>query len=274
MQGRAKHGIRKIFYKILLVVMLSALLLAGCSNNENMDQQVALTVGAAASLQGVLDEMGQEFAKNNSDIVVQFTYSSSGILQQQIEQGSPIDVYISAGKKQMDILDSNGYILAGSRSDLVYNEVVLVVPGQSNSTLTSFGELTNDNVKKIALGNPATVPAGQYGQEVLEFYSLYDTIEGKIVLAEDVRQALAMVGTGNADAGLVYLTDAQSNPQVRIVDLASQESHSPIVYSIGIINSTEKQDAAKRWVEYCLSADGQAVFAEYGFTTLDQRYVD
>jgi len=142
-----------------------------------------------------------------------------------------------------------------------------VVPAQSGSVVTSFADLNNADVKKIALGNPKIVPAGQYSMEVLTYYQLDDRLSDKLVFAEDVRQALTMVGTGNADAGIVYKTDAVADPRVKLVAEAPEESHSPIIYSIATVKSSSDQSAANTWVEYCLSAEAQKILASEGFVS-------
>ena len=225
-----------------------------------------LTVSAAVSLKDALDEISPQFTAAQPSIALQFNLGASGTLQRQIEQGAPVDVYISAAPEQMDALAAKGLLLADTRHDLVRNSLVLIVPARSSIKISSFPGLAAAAVKVIAIGEPQTVPAGKYAQEVLTRFSLYDSLKPKFVLAKDVRQVLTYVASGNADAGIVYATDAKTSADVRVAAVAPENSHQPIVYPVAVLKDSKNTAAARSFVEFLLSSKAQAIFQKYGFS--------
>lgn len=224
-----------------------------------------IVVSAAISLKDALDEVDQLYMRANAGTSVSVNYGASGTLQLQIEQGAPVDVFLSAAPKQMDALESKGLLLEGTRKDLLRNEVVLIVPKDSSLGITSFQDLTRENVKQIALGEPTAVPAGQYAKEVLTKLGIYDAVNSKAVLGKDVRQVLTYVETGNVDAGIVYATDAQSSSKVRVVARAPAGSHSPVIYPVAVIKASKNASTAKQFEDFLSSSTAAAVFEKYGF---------
>ena len=226
-------------------------------------KSVELTVSAAASMQDALQAVGEAY-QESSNTSVSYNFGSSGTLQQQIEQGAPVDVFISAAQKQMDALEAKNLLLAGTRQDLLKNEVVLIVPRNANAP-SGFQDLTGSAVERFSLGQPESVPAGQYGKEVLTSLNLYEQIEPKTVFAKDVRQVLTYVETGNVDAGIVYATDALLSDQVKVVATAPEASHEPIIYPVAVLERTENPEAAKEFVQFLSGDRAQELFEEYGF---------
>jgi len=139
------------------------------------------------------------------------------------------------------------------------------VPKETKLNITKYEDLTQDDVQKIALGETATVPAGQYAQQVLQKMGFWDKLKERIVFAKDVRTVLAYTETGNVEAGIVYKTDAISSDKVKIAAVAPEGSHEPIVYPIAVTTGAKQQKAAEAFVEYLLSADSKAIFEKYGF---------
>jgi molybdate transport system substrate-binding protein len=225
-----------------------------------------LTVSAAISLKDALDNVKQLYATANPTVSVATNYGASGTLEVQIEQGAPVDVFLSAAPKQMDELAAKGLLLDGTRKDLLRGEVVLIVPKDSSAGISSFQDLARVDVKKIALGEPTTVPAGQYAKEVLTNLGIYDAVKSKSILAKDVRQVLTYVETGNVDAGLVYATDAQSSSKVKVVATAPEKSHSPVIYPVATIKSSKNSAAARAFTAFLSGPQARAVFQKYGFT--------
>ena len=230
-----------------------------------------LTVSAAISLKDALDELKQIYTRDNPNVSIALNYGASGTLQLQIEQGAPVDVFLSAAPKQMDALEMKGLLLEGTRKDLLRNEIVLIVPKDSTLGISSFQDLTRPNIKQIALGEPAAVPAGQYAKEVLTKLGIYDAVNSKAVLAKDVRQVLTYVETGNVDAGIVYSTDALSSSKVKVVAQAPANSHAPVIYPIAVINASKNPAAAKGFVDFLSSPAAASVFQKYGFALASQR---
>lgn len=223
-----------------------------------------LTVSAAISLKDVLNEAAQLYRAERPDTEIHFNLGASGTLQRQIEQGAPVDVFISASEDQMNSLESQGLLLSGTRRDLLRNSIVLIVP-KGKTGITSFQDLAKPGVKVIAIGEPQTVPAGKYAQEVLTHFHLYDQLKPKYVFGKDVRQVLTYVITGNADAGIVYATDAKSSDAVSVVATAPEDSHSLVIYPIAILKSSKEPDEAKRFLEFLAGAKAQGTFEKYGF---------
>jgi molybdate transport system substrate-binding protein len=223
-----------------------------------------ITVSAAISLKDALDEISHLYTSEHPGAEVHFNLGGSGTLQRQIEQGAPVDIFISASPKEMDSLQSQGLLAPDTRRDLVKNSVVLIVPAGS-AGVSSFQDLTKPTVKTVAVGEPQTVPAGKYAQEVLTHFGIYAQVKPKLVLAKDVRQVLTYVETGNADAGIVYATDAKTSKKVTVAATASEDSHSPVVYPAALIKSSKNLAGAKMFLEFLSGEKARAVFQKYGF---------
>ena len=223
-----------------------------------------LLVSAAASLKEVLVAIKPLYQKNHPDVNLNFNLGASGALLQQIEQGAPADIFISAAKRQVDTLEQKGALVAGTRTNLATNQLVLIVPKHS-SGITSFNSLKQSEIKRIAVGEPRSVPAGQYAEQVLQKLNLLDAVKPKLVYANNVRQVLAAVESGNADAGLVYATDAQISNKVKVVVIANDSYHAPIVYPMAVLKRSKNINAAKAFVQYLSSSEAKSVLRKYGF---------
>jgi molybdate transport system substrate-binding protein len=255
--------------RILILFAVSMVFLAGggvlfCSGPAQSEKG-DLTVSAAISLKDALDDAKLTYTKDHPKVTVAVNYGASGTLQLQIEQGAPVDIFFSAAPKQMDALEMKGLLLAGTRKDVLLNEVVLIVPKDSKLGLASFKDLTRADVKRVALGEPVSVPAGQYAKETLTSLGIYDAVNAKAVLGKDVRQVLTYVETGDADAGIVYATDAISSAKVAVVATAPPKSHSLVIYPAAVIKDTRNPAAAKAFLDFLAGPRGTAVFEKYGF---------
>jgi molybdate transport system substrate-binding protein len=224
----------------------------------------SLLVSAAASLKDVLEEIKPLYQQNKPNVKISYNFGSSGALQQQIEQGAPADIFISAAKKQVDALEQKGLLVAGTRNIIAKNRLVLVVPKNSVG-ITSFYNLKDAKVKKIAIGEPRSVPAGQYAQQVLEKLKIWNQVKSKLVFANNVRQVLASVETGNAEAGLVYVTDAKISNKVKVVVTADEKYHSAIIYPLAVVKRSKNLAAAKEFSQFLSSDQAKTVFKKYGF---------
>jgi molybdate transport system substrate-binding protein len=230
--------------------------------------QTTLTVSAAASLKDALVEIETAYKQSRAKIEFANNFGSSGTLAAQIDQGAPVDVFLSAASKPMDELGAKGLIAAGTRRDLLRNTLVLIVPADSG--LRDFQGLTSNSVRMIALGDPASVPAGQYGRQTLAALNLLNNLNRKLVFAKDVRQVLTYVETGNVDAGLVYATDAQASRKVRFVAVAPEWTHDAIIYPVAVIKGSRSEQAARGFVQYLSTPPAQAIFVRHGFTVSAQ----
>jgi len=226
-----------------------------------------LTVSVAASLQSAMAELAPAFERTRPGTRLTFNFGGSGTLAQQIERGAPADVFFSAAPKPMDTLEQKGLILSDTRRNLLRNQIVLIA--QKNSAVpNSFQELKSNQVKLVALGDPASVPAGDYGRQVLQSLHLWDAVQSKLVLTKDVRQVLTYVETGNAEAGIVYSTDARESAKVRIAAIAPDGSHEPVVYPVAVIRGTRHVAAARAWIDYLAGADARDIFVRHGFAAV------
>lgn len=232
---------------------------------EGKEQPVQLTVSAAASLKEALNEIADEYKKMKVNVTISYNFGSSGVLQQQIEQGAPADLFISAGKPQMDALEQKGLIIKDSRKDLLSNKLVLIVPADSKLQLGSFADVTRPEVKRAALGSPDTVPAGKYVKESYEKQGLWKQVEAKQVLAKDVRQVLAYVESGEVDAGFVYLTDAKTSGKVKVAAESDPATHAPIVYPAAIVKDAHHFAEAENYLKFLQSGQARQIFEKYGF---------
>ena len=224
-----------------------------------------LTVSAAASLEHALSPIADAYTRLHPHTKIDFNFGGSGSLARQIEDGAPVDIFLSASPQPMDRLASHGLLLDGTRRDLLHGEIVLIVP-RDGADIQSFDALTDVRVKLIALGDPASVPAGDYGKQVLTSLGLWSRVQSKLVLAKDVRQVLSYVETGNADAGLVYSTDARESSTVRVAATAPESSHSPVVYPVAILRKTRDAAAARDFVAFLVGPEARAIFVSQGFT--------
>jgi len=233
-------------------------------------QSNSLTVSAAASLRNMLEEVQKEYVKLQPDVKIIYNFGASGALQQQIEQGAAVDIFISAAAKQMDALESKKLLLADTRKNLLGNQIVLIVP-KNGEDISSFTDLKSDRIAKIALGEPNSVPAGKYAQEVLSYFQVLDLTKPKFVFAKDVRQVLSYVETKNVDAGIVYITDARQSKLVKVVATAPAKSHSLVVYPIAVIQSSKNVTQAKGFTDFLLSQKVDNIYKKYGFTKVENN---
>lgn len=264
----------KQFLKLTRVLALIAVMiafLAGCSAPEEAgeDEPVTLNLSVAASLTDAMQEMGQLYTEEYPHVSFEFNFGSSGSLQQQIEQGAPADIFMSAASKQMNELEKKSLLLEGTRIDLLQNELVLVVP-KGFTGISEFTDLTKDEIKLIAIGEPESVPAGKYAQEALVTLGIWEKLESdkKIMLAKDVRQVLAYVEAEEVQAGAVYRTDALISDKVEIVAAAPVGSHSPVIYPVALLKESPHHEEAKRLINFLAGDKAKPVFEKYGFKTL------
>lgn len=254
---------------LLSFALFSFAAVVGCNQPNSPStpqaQPLVLTLSAAASLQDALTDIQSLYAQQQPNVSLTYNFGSSGSLQQQIEQGAPVDVFISAASKQMDALQDKGLLLNETRKNLLTNQIALVTP-KAEAAPKDFQALTAETVNTIAIGDPESVPAGKYAEEVLTSLGILQQVKPKLILAKDVRQVLSYVETGNADAGLVYITDAKVSDAVNVAALASKESHAPIVYPVAVLKNSKNLEAAQAFVQFLSQAKAKTVFEQYGFS--------
>lgn len=256
---------KKVF--VACVVAVCCVSLYAQPQVEATGKPVELLISAAASLTDCMDELKAAYMQEHPQVTIKANYGSSGALQQQIEQGAPVDIFFSAGQAQMTALEDKGFMSTGTVRDLLENKLVLIIP-VGGVNLASFQDLAAAEIVRIAVGDPKSVPAGQYAEEAFRTLGLSDAIKGKLIYAKDVREVLTWVETGNVQAGLVYETDAKISKKVVISAVAPVGSHKRVIYPVGVLKESKYQDEAKACVDYFFTDEAKAVFAKYGFSVI------
>lgn len=266
---------KKILSVVLAVSLLGSLLI-GCgkeenngTKNEEKKMEVELRIMAAASMTDVMKELGENYKKENGNVVFTFNFGSSGTLQTQIEEGAPADMFISAATKQMDALKEKGLMDEDSIVNLLENKVVLIKPKGSALDIQTFEDVAGDKVSMVAIGGEG-VPVGQYTQTIYENLGLWDKVKKKANLASDVRQVLDWTASKNVDCGIVYQTDAMIEDNVEIICEAPEGSCDKVIYPAGIVKDSENKDEAEKFLEYIKSDEAKEVFEKYGFTRYEE----
>ena len=238
--------------------ILSCLLAANLSGAE-------LSVHAAASLTNALKEIGSVYEKQTGD-KIQFNFGASSTLARQIDEGAAGDLFLSADEAKMNTLEQKGLLMPGTRRSLLSNLLVIIVPAEAQLVPKSAADLEKSDYKKIALAQPASVPAGIYAREYLQELGLWEPIKDKVVPTESVRAALAAVESGNVEAGFVYKTDAILSKKVKIALEISAAEGPKISYPVALLKSSKEPDRAKRFTEYLGGAEARDIFKKFGFT--------
>ena len=288
-------------FAVVMVAMMAAGMMAGCSSKpqettaatteaettaeettaaeteaESKEEAKAdlgeqsILVAAAASLKNAYeDELIPMFEEQYPGVTVEGTYDSSGKLQTQIEEGLEADVFMSAATKQMKALDEEGMIASDTIVNLLENKIVLIVPTGSDSKIDSFEKI--GDAASIALGDPESVPAGQYAKEALTNLNVWDSIQDKVSFGTNVTEVLNQVAAASADAGIVYATDAASKAdQVTVVAEAPEGSlEKKVIYPVAVVKATAHEDAAKAFVDFLQTPEAIAVFESYGFVAAE-----
>lgn len=238
-----------------------AALASGCARTE-----LPLTVFAAASLRESLSAVGAAWTAT-PEMPVRFTFGASSALARQIDQGAPADVLVSADEDWMDWLESRGGIVPASRRRLLSNQLVLIAPADSMSSLTIAPGMPlarSLGAGRLALADTTAVPAGRYARAALTSLGVWASVEGRLLPAENVRAALAYVARGEAPLGIVYATDARAEPKVRMVGVFSESSHPPIVYP-GAVTARSRNSGAAAFLGFLQGPQATAIFKRYGF---------
>ncbi|MEC0244098.1 molybdate ABC transporter substrate-binding protein [Paenibacillus dokdonensis] len=273
-----------ILYALIVMMLIFA---AGCGNssesktdsnasnaaagsdtkapNSEPEELVNLTISAAASMTDALNEIEKSYEAAHPNIELSFNFGGSGALQKQIEQGAPADLFLSAATKNMKPLVEQNLIEEGKEKTLLKNELVAVVPADTKAAVAGIEDLSKAEVKKVAIGIPESVPAGNYAKEALTNSKLWEPLQSKMVQAKDVRQVLQYVETANVDAGFVYKTDALTSSKVKIAFTVDPASYSAVEYPIGIVKATKHAKEAEDFYNYLQSQASLDVFIKYGF---------
>ena len=250
-----------MWLRILLLLWACAPGVAGAAAPE------PITAAVAISLKDAMADIAAKY-KEDGGGQVQFTFGSSGQLMAQIANGAPIDLFISAASKQVDDLNRQGLVDAASRRIVAGNALVLIAPAGAASPPKSFSDLADTRHQRIAIGDPGTVPAGDYAMQTLKALKLDATLKDRLVYGANVRQVLDYVERGEVAAGIVYRTDAmESGRKVTVVADAPAESHQPIEYPAVIVAASKRKAAAASFLEYLRGEQAQRILSARGFPT-------
>lgn len=258
---------KKIVSLVLALALTFALTACGGKSAE-----VELTVFAAASMQETLTEIGENYKKDHPNITLTFNFDSSGTLKTQIEEGAVCDAFISAGQKQMDQLEAGGFLLDGSRFDLLENKVALAVPEGNPAGIDSYDGLRSAleaGTVLLAMGN-SDVPVGQYTQKIFAYWGLDEAAlaaSGCLTYGSNVKEVTTQVGQGVVDCGIIYGTDAFS-AGLTVVDTATEEMCGQVIYPAAVLSGSGHSDEAQAFLDYVRSPAGAAVLESVGFTPL------
>ena len=251
-----------------LILTGSSFVLATGLNSctQNQPQSVVLTVSAAGVYRDVLAEINKIYKQENPHITITYNIAGSGFLRKQIEQGAPVDIYIPGVAKEMDTLEAKGLILTDTRQNLTKNGIVLITHKDSKLAISSFKDLTSEKVKRVALGSEK-VSAGIYTSEVLKFFGVYEQVNKKGVFAEeDIRQVLKQVETKSVDVGITYATEPKVSNLVKIIAIAPEKSHTPVISPIAVLTKCKYIPEAKDFINFLASDRVAPIFDKYGFT--------
>lgn len=258
--------------KMTLALVLALSLMACSSSEDHMtenesssDLPTDVVVFAAASMTESLEEVKDIFEAEFPDYSISYNFDSSGTLKTQIEQGAQVDVFLSAAARQMDELEEGGYIDEDSRTNLLENKVVLVVPESNPKDISDFKDLGEDRVEAIALGNE-DVPVGQYSEEILTNLGIFDQIQPKVTYGSNVKEVTTWVGEGVVDCGIIYQTDAKAEGLEIVASAADDLIETPVVYPIGILDQAPNPQGAKDFLEFLTSDQAIEILEGHGFS--------
>jgi|AMWB02.1.fsa_nt_gi molybdate transport system substrate-binding protein len=255
----------KLNAAVMFIVMM-AISAASPATSCAADKTV-VQVLAGAGLKDALYAVKDAYTKKAPGVEIRFSLAAAGILQKQVEEGVPADLFFTPGKSQMDDLQRKGLIIPETRIDLLGNEIVLVVATEKKGAIKSFGDLP-DKAQSVSIGLPEIVPAGKYARETLKNLGLWDKVEKRILFAKDVRTVLAYVDSGNVDAGLVYRSDTAAMKSGTLVAVAPKGSHSPIRFTMAVLTASRHREETMKFMEFLKSPEAAGIFARYRFTPL------
>ena len=233
---------------------------------QTVPEPPPITVSAAVSLTDALSAIAKDYG--NLGRSIRFNFGASNVLARQIVEGAPVDMFISADDAQMDVIARAGLVQDGSRVNLLVNQLAVVVPSDRPRTLSSIAQIADPAFRRIAIGDPAAVPAGVYAKQYLEKEGLWAPLQSRIVPAASVRAALAAVESGAADAAIVYRTDARIALRATVAWVVPADRGPRIVYPVAIVRGSKKLDEAKRFLDFLRSSQAERTSTRFGFTVI------
>ncbi|CEP81458.1 molybdate ABC transporter substrate-binding protein [Paraclostridium sordellii] len=244
---------------ISIVIAMIGIIVIGCKK----DEKTKVHLSVASSLKDPILKIEEIYEKNNSNVDLVLNFGSSGSLKQQIVQGAPCEIFISASKKYMDELKDENYLLDNKYTDLVRNKLVLV---SSTKDIHSIEDLKSEEYKRIGIGEVKTVPVGQYAEEVIVNTGIKPYVEDKLIYGKDAKEVLAWVISGNVDAGFLYLSDTTHHRNLNTVNI-DDNLHSTIIYPIGVMKKGNNLEEASNIVKFLQSEESKKILESYGYVS-------
>ncbi|MFH1573741.1 MAG: molybdate ABC transporter substrate-binding protein [Acidobacteriota bacterium] len=261
--------LRSIPAPMLLVILLTAW---ACLRPPpgGRDEPATLTVSAASDLTDALQEVGRLF-EGLTGIHITFNFGSTGQLTQQIEQGAPVDLFLAANVRYVDELESQGLVLSGTKKIYARGQIILWFRRDAPLRITRITDLGREEVRRVAIANPDHAPYGVAAREALVSSGMWEEIQPKLVLAENVRQALQYAETGNVDVAVVALSLSRQSDGIWVP--VPEELHRPIQQALAVIRATRHEGAARQFVSFVTGPEGRRIMTEYGFVLPGEEQV-
>lgn len=248
--------------------MMSVLFLLSCSSSTEEEQEIQLHISAASSLMQVMDEIGAQFSKQHDSIPLQFIYGSSAKLTKQIEQGAPVDVFLSASRNEIDELIKKDKVIPSSVQYFSQNELVLVT-NQLHDHQSGLASLVNATNEMIAIGEPEAVPLGIYTKDALEKRGMWTILKNKLLFGSSARQVTTYVSEGHVDLGIVYKSDALLVENLQIIYSFDQDDDLPILYPGAIVTASHNQQEAELFMDFIMGDECQQILKSFGFEKVE-----
>ncbi|TFJ92273.1 molybdate ABC transporter substrate-binding protein [Lentibacillus salicampi] len=247
-----------------VILILGALLFTGCSN-QGKTNDTELMIAAASSLTETLSELKSAFEAEHPETTLTLNYGASGKLSQQIRSGAPVDVFLSADQKWMDRLADKDMIATDTRTDFIQNRLVLISSRGKSIPADQLTDLPNVDVGQIAIGNPESVPAGDYAKQALREAGVWQALQDKLVYTSNAQQTLTYVESGNTDFGIVYNSDLKRSDLVKKILTVDESLHEPIKYPAAVTASSTSKEQAKAFIQFLQTDKAQSILQDSGF---------
>ena len=261
-----------LYFGLMTITIVIAIAFSQITNlspvTAQQPEKVNLIVSASAGLKPVLEKVKQAYNQRQSKLNITYNYASSGALARQIEQGAKIDVFISASAEHLTTLQNKGFILEKSRRNLLKNSIALIVPKDSTA-IKSFQDLTKPTVKKIAVGEPRSVPVGKSAQELFNYFRISEQVKPKLLYTRDGPQVLFYVENGTVDAGITHDSNAKQSNKVKIAVIPPENTYTPLIYPVAILKDSKNIAAANEFVNFLFSQPARKLFEQFGYKMAD-----
>lgn len=251
---------RVSFYVLIFFIIIS-LISSGCTNNQSQDNEIELNVAAASDLTVAFTEVGQLF-EAETGVKLVFSFGSTGQLADQIEHGAPFDIFAAANIQFVDNLRQKELIIPDTQTTYAFGRIALTTMSDSPLEVSTLDDLRNPEVRKIAIANPDHAPYGLAAKQALQTAGLWDELEEKMVFGRNISDTLTFIETGNAETGIIALSLVNEDVTFQLID---DDLHEPLEQSITVINRTNHEQEARKFIEFIIGPIGKPIMESYGF---------